>query len=150
MRTPIVIAAVVLAGCIDIGEDFVYEAAFEGGGGAGGATFEEVQVIFDQHCAFAGCHSSDMPGNDLYLDPDLSFEELMGPDGEGGVAATHPDCRGLDLVVPGAPDESCLGVLVDEGQMPPGNLMPRPLRDRILAWITAGAPGPGEGAGGGQ
>jgi len=151
VRTLLVLIAVALAGCIDIGEAFVYEPAFEGGGGGGGAvTFEQVQRIFDQSCAFAGCHSPDAPGNDLFLDAANSFEELLGPDGEGGVAASHPECRGLDLVVPGAPGASCLGILVDEGLMPPGDLMPRQQRDLILAWIAEGARGPGEGAGGGQ
>lgn len=140
MRALTILLAVLLGACVELGDDELYEAAFDGGGGAGEANFEAVNAIFQSSCALSGCHSSDTPGQ-ISLDEGEAYASLLGPDGAGGVRTVHPDCAGASMVEPGDPEESCLWIRVGDGTMPPGG-MPQPLRETIRAWIAAGAPPP--------
>ena len=133
MRTLLIVFAVALAGCAQLGDDDLYGPQFTGDGGV---TFESVQAIFDESCAV--CHSGQNPQGGLSLTAADSVAELFGPDGEG-VEATHADCNGLLLVVPEKPDESCLWILVDEGLMPQGSRLPDAQLATIRGWIEAGA-----------
>ncbi|WP_373049353.1 hypothetical protein [Vulgatibacter sp.] len=146
MRALLVVAAVLLAGCVEFGDDQLYEAAFAGTGGSGGAgepSFEAVQAVFSASCAFGGCHGGAAPAKDLSLEEGQAFEALLGADGSGGVPSSHASCTGLTLVEPGEPEQSCLWVLVDEGSMPPGGGLSPAAEEAIRGWIAAGALPPG-------
>lgn len=122
-------------GCVDFG-DPLYEAAFSGASGE--ATFEAVQQIFLEGGCLA-CHTGAQPQGDLSLEPEDVEEALFGPDGQGA-PSSHPDCEGAPMVTSGAPDDSCLYILVVEGKMPPVGELPEPQVQVIHDWIAAGAP----------
>lgn len=118
-----------------------------GGGGSGGTaevSFEEVQAIFTANCTSSSCHSGRRPAAGLSLVEGQAYTALLGPGGHGGVPAAL--CRDEPLVDPGDPDNSCLWLLIDDGQMPPPPFsdLPAAEAETIRRWIEAGAPGPGE------
>lgn len=137
MRAAVLLAAAALAcaGCIELGDETLYGPEFET---TGTATFADVQRLFDQSCALAGCHGGPAPSADLSLEEGQSFEELLGPDGTGAPPVDRV-CGGKLRVVPGSPDDSCLWNLVASGAMPPGNPLPQPQKDIIRRWIEDGA-----------
>ncbi len=105
----------------------------------GGATLSQhVQPIFDQGCAFAGCHSNNSPAAGLDLTPGRSRDAMLG------VPSTqNPD---VPLVTAVNPTNSYLMTkLTGAGTM--GDRMPlngTPLNDSqleiIRTWIIQGAP----------
>jgi hypothetical protein len=103
-----------------------------------------IQQILDSNCL--SCHFA---GNDLVLNPDVSWTNLVGrpaPESCGGV-----------LVVPGDPGASYLYQKLTSPhpcsgtQMPAGEFGPAPLPDCVVGivrdWIASGAGGPAGDAG---
>ena len=88
----------------------------------------QVQLLFDQTCTFAGCHSATEPGDRVRLD---SYTNLRF------------GWNGTPVVVPGQPDQSVLVFRIEglTGQRMPLNL--NPLNQNqvtgIRKWISEGA-----------
>lgn len=114
-----------------------FAADFGGGSASGGHTLSaDVQPIFDQSCAYAGCHGSASPAADLDLTAGAAFDNLMR------ASMQNPDQQ---LVEPGNPTNSYLMTkLTGDGvageQMPKGA---EPLDDTAIGivrqWISEGA-----------
>ncbi|MBM2841860.1 MAG: hypothetical protein HW412_2388 [Bacteroidetes bacterium] len=88
---------------------------------------QHVQVLFNQACAFSGCHSGSEPSDRIRLD---SYENLMF-----GVSGIH-------VVVPGSPETSTLVSRIQglPPRMPPsGNLLNLNQITGIRVWIGEGA-----------
>src|SRR5437763_678076 len=93
----------------------------------------EVRAVFAAKCA--GCHGSD----------------LAKPKGRFGyVLDLARVAANREMVVPSAPDESELWVLVHKNEMPPDDAPSGPLtpdqKEVIRTWIAAGAPAATSGA----
>lgn len=119
-------------GCSDLGDPYQPKPADSASISFAG----DVQPIFNAHCVL--CHGTLVPPpNNLDLRPGNSYANLVGRTSVGYA----PNLR----VSPGDTLASVLygkvtGTNFGE-QMPPGFLLiPRPERDRIVAWIAEGAP----------
>ncbi len=109
----------------------------------GGATFAEVQAIFNASCTFLRCHGNGFIAGDLDLEDGQSFDQIVG------VAPFNSSARevGLLLVDPGAPANSF--ILVKVAGTPPAEFGSQmPLGGRVLSesevrtirdWIDSGA-----------
>lgn len=130
-------------GTVSINELVAAVAASLNGCGGGGATFAEVQAIFTQKCSTVACHSGAFPANDMSLEADEAYDEIVGVEPFNLFAVD----MGLLRVDPGDPDNSYLLIKV-EGSVPAelGTQMPQfqpPLSEdevgTIRSWIAAGA-----------
>lgn len=125
-------------------------------------TFDNVYEIFTaRSCSIAGCHGGSAPAAALDLSSlDVAFDELLTAGGSGVPQVC--DLSGDPLVTPGDPGASFLyakleaGIDVSKrdslcgstGYMPPGLPVTEEQLDLVKRWIEAGAPAPGEAAGG--
>ena len=110
-----------------------------------GASFADVQAIFDRSCAFVGCHAGGNPAARLDLSAGASLGELVDVEPSNSTAGA----MGFSRVEPGNAMNSFLFLKVDaENELDPllGDRMPRfspPLPeeevDIIRSWIDAGA-----------
>jgi hypothetical protein len=108
------------------------------------ATFDYIQdTIFSPRCAVPTCHDSQLHSGDLNLEPDSSYDELVGVAPDIDVARD----LGYLRVDPGDPENSFLLVKLGNPPLSFGSPMPLvgdPLSaeeiDVIRRWITAGAP----------
>ncbi len=113
------------------------------GCGGGGATFAEVQAIFDQSCAVPGCHSGSFPSNNLNLQDGESYDQLVG------VAPFNGNAMSQGLLRVDAGDAANSYLLIKVAGMPAvglGSQMPLfrdPLSEAEVAtirdWINDGA-----------
>ncbi len=99
---------------------------------------QDVVPIFTGSCIDGGCHSGQRPKEELSLEADVSYAELVG--------VTAVQCSdGRALVEPGAPESSYLMQKILGVDMCSGTVMPKgaPLSlaevDTISAWICGGA-----------
>jgi hypothetical protein len=119
---------------------------------AGPPTFAEMQMIFTNSCAVgsSACHNEPGRRVDLLLAAGSSHAQLVNR-----ASSEVPSMR---LVVPGDPAASymmhkvdgtmstlpaCMAAGADCGRAMPdlvGGMLPQATRDRIRAWIMAGAP----------
>ena len=121
------VCVLTLTGCVELTDDeFPYgpEEGAAGAGGAGGGapgSYEAVQARFNQSCV-SGCHGGTTPFAALSLEPEVSYDQLVGP-GFTQIPSTSLSCDGLPRVVPGDPDASGIWFRMtqrDNGdQMPP-------------------------------
>jgi hypothetical protein len=111
----------------------------EGGGGVV-ATFTAVQTqIFDQSCAFSGCHAGSAPAMEMDLSAGQAYDNIVDvPSGE------QPS---LDRIEPNDPESSYLYLKVigdpsiSGGRMPLGNPpLDQNRIDLLRDWIERGAP----------
>ncbi len=97
-------------------------------------TPDSVQVIFDDNCAFSGCHGGSDPAAGLDLSAALSYQMLVDVPSQA--------CASLLRVKPFKPDSSCLiKRLTGEvaPQMPPGSSLTAAQVAVIRGWIQQGA-----------
>ncbi len=112
-------------------------------GCVGEATFADVQAIFTQRCAFAGCHGGERPAEGLDLTEGLAFAELINVEPTNANAVT----MGFLRVIPGDSGNSFLVIKVAGNPgVGLGDRMPRfalPLEEdevaTIRSWVDAGA-----------
>jgi hypothetical protein len=107
-------------------------------------SFAAVQAIFTNNCLGVGCHQGSFPANDMSLEEDLAYDEIVG------VTPLNPNAEdaGLLRVDPGDPDNSYVFLKVGTVPAPVlGSRMPLfkdPLSEQdiqlIRDWIAAGAP----------
>ena len=98
-------------------------------------TPDSVQVIFNDNCAFSGCHGSSSPAAGLDLSASHSYDALVG--------VSSQTCGSLSRVTPFKPDSSCLiKRLTGEvtPRMPPGgSSLTGAQVTAIRGWIQQGA-----------
>ncbi len=97
-------------------------------------TPDSVQVIFDDNCAFSGCHGGSDPAAGLDLSAARSYAMLVG--------VPSQTCGSLLRVKPFKPDSSCLiKRLTGEvaPQMPIGGSLSAAQVNVIRNWIAEGA-----------
>ena len=111
-----------------------------GGGGGGGVSFAaDVQPIFDQNCALAGCHAAASASAGLVLAAGSAFDNIVGVP-----SSQQP---GTNRVASGDPDNSYLVRKIEGAAGVSGGRMPlnrSPLSaaqiTTIRTWIDQGAP----------
>jgi Protein of unknown function (DUF1553)/Protein of unknown function (DUF1549)/Concanavalin A-like lectin/glucanases superfamily/Planctomycete cytochrome C len=82
----------------------------------------DVSPILKKRCL--ECHSKSKPRGGL----DLSSRDSTLKGGEGGPS-----------IVPGKPDDSFVWIYIDQGTMPPKNILPKDEKKILFDWIAAGA-----------
>jgi hypothetical protein len=108
------------------------------GGGGDSATFTQVQQqIFNQSCAFSGCHGGDSPAQGLSLVVGSAYDEIVN---------VRSNQSSLDLIEPFDPASSYLYLKVTGDPSISGSRMPRggaalsqQLLDLLRDWIEGGA-----------
>lgn len=95
------------------------------------STIADVQPIFTRSCA--ACHGGRSPSGGLSLVSGHSFAQLVDVRG----ATCSPGVR--MRVTPGAPDESCLWILVERNEMPGRGSISNADKEAIRKWIADGA-----------
>ncbi|HWV37752.1 MAG TPA: Ig-like domain-containing protein [Vulgatibacter sp.] len=96
------------------------------------STIADVQPIFNRSCV-DGCHVGRRPSGGLSLVSGLAWSQLV--DVRGSTCAPGVRMR----VVPGEPDESCLWLLVERGEMPERGTISAADKEAIRKWIADGA-----------
>ncbi|GAB4338065.1 MAG: hypothetical protein Kow0037_21720 [Calditrichia bacterium] len=100
------------------------------------ARFSKIQeIVFEQSCAFSGCHGGANPKADLNLEAGQAYNNLVDVD-----SRENPQMKRVD---PGDPENSLL-ILKLTGQntslMPPGGpAISQSMLDSIRQWIALGA-----------
>lgn len=97
---------------------------------------DSVQAIFDENCAYAGCHAGPTPTAGLDLTPDRAYASLID--------VPSASCASMSRVRPGVPDQSCLvsrltGFVAPS--MPLAGWIAPEAATIVVRWIAAGAPG---------
>ncbi|MCE2439110.1 MAG: hypothetical protein J4F39_06765 [Candidatus Latescibacteria bacterium] len=112
--------------------------------GGGRSTFEAIQDhIFNESCISSSCHSSSWAAAGLSLEPDVTYDQLVGRVPQNAKAREE----GMLLVKEGDPQKSFLMTKLTGSGVGYGDRMPRSYSslsgvaiDAIRAWIAAGAP----------
>ncbi|MCB0748282.1 MAG: hypothetical protein H6613_04425 [Ignavibacteriales bacterium] len=100
-------------------------------------TFNSIQInVFDQSCAFSGCHAGSNPQANLLLTSGNSYSKLVNV-----TSILNPSFK---LVQPGNSENSFLIKMLKHtgestSQMPPAGKLSEGKIDSIAAWINRGA-----------
>ncbi len=92
--------------------------------------------VFEPRCGATGCHGGSTPARGLNLTQDVHAAIVDVASSEDAAVV---------YVSPGSPESSLLFQVINGSvgsvrQMPPGFNLPGDVKDRIEAWIEAGAP----------